>query len=179
LPEFRAPAIFEYKYEHDVNNFGEVFVSSSSLLSSDQNPKEKNPPQVESSICMHFTMGSVGTLVVETTVSLPEAAQSPVTTLYRHDCANAGNYGLECPPRWSKFASHEDDQAHLTDSIKLDPIIHRHFFNKDDKKCLCSHPITNPKSHKLSRIQTGRWLCLGMMNPNAVNIPVLTGIMKG
>ncbi|KAG8159225.1 hypothetical protein KVR01_010886 [Diaporthe batatas] len=79
-------------------------------------------------------MGSVGTDLVNTMTSLPDVVENAVTALYRHDCANAGNYGPECPPRWSKFASHEDDQAHLRNAIQSDPIIHRHCFNKDDKK---------------------------------------------
>lgn len=92
-------------------------------------------------------MGSVGTDVVKAAASQPEAVENAVTTLYRHDCANEDGYGDKCPARWSKFASHEDDQAHLQNSIKSDPIIHRHFFNKDDKKCLCSKsPIHFPKS---------------------------------
>lgn len=85
-------------------------------------------------------MGSVGT-DVENTASPPESVENPVTALYRHDCANHGR-GDRCPPRWSKFASHEDDQAHLQDSIQNDPIIHRHFFNEDDKKCLCCKFVT-------------------------------------
>jgi hypothetical protein len=93
-------------------------------------------------------MGSVG-IDVTTTTPLPEAVENAVTTLYRHDCANAGNYGDECPQRWSKFASHEDDQAHLKNSIQRDPIIHRHCFNKDDKKCLYSYSFTHPLTSSL------------------------------
>lgn len=86
-------------------------------------------------------MGSVGTDVSTAVASLPEAAENAVTTLYRHDCAKEDGYGDKCPKRWSKFASHEDDQAYLQNSIKSDPIIHRHFFNKDDKKCLYSQSL--------------------------------------
>lgn len=83
-------------------------------------------------------MGSVGT-DVENAASLPDAVDNAVTTLYRHDCSGRGE---QCPPRWSKFASHEDDQAHLQNSIQSDPIIHRHFFNRNDKKCLYSKFFT-------------------------------------
>lgn len=94
-------------------------------------------------------MGSVGTDLVKTTASPPEVVENAVTTLYRHDCANAGNYGPECPARWSKFASHEDDKAHLKNAIQSDPIIHRHCFNKDDKKCLCSLAMLSSLNIKL------------------------------
>lgn len=90
-------------------------------------------------------MGSVGT-DVENSASLPESVENPVTALYRHDCANHGR-GDKCPPRWSKFASHEDDQAHLQNSIQNDPIIHRHYFNEDDKKCLCCKFVTPSADH--------------------------------
>lgn len=81
-----------------------------------------------------------------------------MTTLYRHDCANEDGYGDKCPARWSKFASHEDDQAHLNNSIQNDPIIHRHFFNKDDKKCLCSKSLN--RFPKQCLVHAYRWTIL-------------------
>lgn len=98
-------------------------------------------------------MGSMETDGGKTAASLPEVVENAVTTLYRHDCANEASFKDKCPPRWSKFASHEDDQAHLKNSIQSDPIIHRHFFNKDDKKCLFSKFVTNSFSSSLSVYQ--------------------------
>lgn len=96
-------------------------------------------------------MGSVGIDVDKAAASQPEAVENAVTTLYRHDCANADGYGDKCPSRWSKFASHEDDQAHLQNAIQSDPIIHRHSFNKDDKKCLYPESLTHfPKSTSIA-----------------------------
>lgn len=81
-------------------------------------------------------MGSVAVIVNGTALPLTPEEENVATALYRHDCANKGNYGEECPDRWSKFASHEDEQAHLKLAIQNDPIIHRQYFNKEDKKCL-------------------------------------------
>lgn len=74
----------------------------------------------------------------ETAVRVPPPPETEeiATTLYLHECANKGNYGDECPDRWSKFYSVEDEQDHLKAEIQDDPIIHRRTFNKDDKKCV-------------------------------------------
>lgn len=74
-------------------------------------------------------------VVVATVASPPPEIDGAATALYRHECANKGNYGEECPDRWSKFASHEDEAASLKAEIQNDPIIHRYTFSKDDKKC--------------------------------------------
>lgn len=81
------------------------------------------------------TMGSVPDIVNGTAPSLAPKLDDVATALYRHDCANAAGHGNKCPPRWSKFASHEDEQASLQREIRRDPIIHRHYFNRDDKTC--------------------------------------------
>lgn len=74
-------------------------------------------------------------VVVGTVASPPPEVGGAATALYRHECANKGNYGAECPDRWSKFASHEDEDARLKAEIQNDPIIHRYTFSKNDKKC--------------------------------------------
>lgn len=74
-------------------------------------------------------------VVVGTVASAPPQIESAATALYRHECANKHNFGAECPDRWSKFASHEDEEAHLQAEIQSDPIIHRYAFRTDDKKC--------------------------------------------
>ena len=52
-----------------------------------------------------------------------------VQTLWRHDCAYNS-----CPPRWSKFAVASDEQADVEAKAKAEPIVHRHVYDKNNKK---------------------------------------------
>lgn len=85
-------------------------------------------------------MGSVEILPQTPEPFLPkekkENKQSVAVALYRHDCANKFGHGPKCPSRWSKFAAHEAEQAKLEQEVMLEPIVHRHCFNANDKKCM-------------------------------------------
>jgi hypothetical protein len=51
----------------------------------------------------------------------PAAEISGVAKMYRHDCQNKS-----CPPRWSAFATLEDEDKDLKKRIADQPILHRH-----------------------------------------------------
>ncbi|KAK3302765.1 P-loop containing nucleoside triphosphate hydrolase protein [Chaetomium strumarium] len=72
----------------------------------------------------------------------PEPEQvdgSGVQKLYRHDC----HYEC-CPSRWSKFATHQDEQNALEAEVRAVPIVQRHAFNSDKEWVTVSFNVHCP-----------------------------------
>ncbi|RSL99891.1 hypothetical protein CEP52_009419 [Fusarium oligoseptatum] len=71
---------------------------------------------------------------------------SITTKLYKHVCN--GLRGPPCPDRWSKFPSHDEDQAALEAATSTDPIVHRHVF-RDHKWQTSSFTVQSPAMRAL------------------------------
>ncbi|KAH7268409.1 hypothetical protein MRS44_011316 [Fusarium solani] len=73
---------------------------------------------------------------------------SVTTKLYKHVCN--GYRGPPCPDRWSKFPSHNEDQADLETATSTDSIIHRNTF-RDHKWQTVSFTVQSPAMRALLR----------------------------
>lgn len=73
---------------------------------------------------------------------------SVTTKLYKHVCN--GYRAPPCPDRWSKFPSHNEDQADLETATSTDSIIHRNTF-RDHKWQTVSFTVQSPAMRALLR----------------------------
>ncbi|KAK4235599.1 P-loop containing nucleoside triphosphate hydrolase protein [Achaetomium macrosporum] len=72
-------------------------------------------------------------------VTEPEQGDDGVQKLYRHDCPYDA-----CPSRWSKFATHQDEQNALEAEVRTVPIVQRYTFNSDKEWVTDSFNVNCP-----------------------------------